>query len=139
MEFLVRLPVMTSSFMVILNISCSPLTIWLQYIEYARHISALSLQVRRRRTGLILFAMRSLGGSDHRITATTRQLESMIRLSEAHARMRFSKTVELEDVHEGWTAYAGSNQEQRDGSTDWEDRYGLVGRTMGEWARPDER
>ncbi|RSH87103.1 hypothetical protein EHS25_003592 [Saitozyma podzolica] len=37
---------------------------------------------------------------EKRITATTRQLESMIRLSEAHARMRFSDAVELEDVQE---------------------------------------
>jgi len=40
------------------------------------------------------------GSSERRITATTRQLESMIRLSEAHARMRFSEFVELEDVKE---------------------------------------
>ena len=40
------------------------------------------------------------GSSERRITATTRQLESMIRLSEAHARMRFSMLVELEDVKE---------------------------------------
>lgn len=38
--------------------------------------------------------------SEKRITATTRQLESMIRLSEAHARMRFSEFVETEDVKE---------------------------------------
>lgn len=38
--------------------------------------------------------------SEKRITATTRQLESMIRLSEAHARMRFSEFVELVDVKE---------------------------------------
>ena len=38
--------------------------------------------------------------SEKRITATTRQLESMIRLSEAHARMRFSEFVEEEDVRE---------------------------------------
>lgn len=38
--------------------------------------------------------------SEKRITATTRQLESMIRLSEAHARMRFSEFVELDDVKE---------------------------------------
>ena len=48
--------------------------------------------------------MRSLGAdvraSERRITATTRQLESMIRLSEAHAKMRLSSTVEASDVAE---------------------------------------
>jgi DNA replication licensing factor MCM4 len=39
---------------------------------------------------------------EKRITATTRQLESMIRLSEAHARMRFSAFVELQDVREAY-------------------------------------
>ena len=38
--------------------------------------------------------------SERRITATTRQLESMIRLSEAHARSRLSGFVELVDVQE---------------------------------------
>jgi DNA replication licensing factor MCM4 len=38
--------------------------------------------------------------SEKRITATTRQLESLIRLSEAHARMHFSDFVELKDVKE---------------------------------------
>lgn len=42
----------------------------------------------------------SLQASDRRITATTRQLESMIRLSEAHAKMRLSPTVEESDVSE---------------------------------------
>lgn len=49
-------------------------------------------------------SMRSLGNalqaSDRRITATTRQLESMIRLSEAHAKMRLSTTVTDSDVTE---------------------------------------
>jgi DNA replication licensing factor MCM4 len=49
-------------------------------------------------------AMRALGASirdqERRITATTRQLESMIRLSEAHAKMRLSETVTADDVHE---------------------------------------
>jgi DNA replication licensing factor MCM4 len=40
--------------------------------------------------------------SEKRITATTRQLESMIRLSEAHARMRLSTAVELQDVKEAY-------------------------------------
>ena len=48
--------------------------------------------------------MRNIGddprASERRITATTRQLESLIRLSEAHARMRFSEFVELKDVKE---------------------------------------
>jgi len=48
--------------------------------------------------------MRNMGddprASEKRITATTRQLESLIRLSEAHARMRFSDFVELRDVKE---------------------------------------
>ena len=49
-------------------------------------------------------AMRALGAdiraADRRITATTRQLESMIRLSEAHAKMRLSEEVTASDVHE---------------------------------------
>lgn len=48
--------------------------------------------------------MRKIGDdirtSDRRITATTRQLESMIRLSEAHARMRLSTEVTAGDVEE---------------------------------------
>lgn len=48
--------------------------------------------------------MRRLGddirSADRRITATTRQLESMIRLSEAHARMRLSPEVTADDVEE---------------------------------------
>lgn len=48
--------------------------------------------------------MRKLGedvrAAERRITATTRQLESMIRLSEAHAKMRLSETVTKDDVLE---------------------------------------
>jgi len=49
-------------------------------------------------------AMRRVGedsrSQEKRITATTRQLESLIRLSEAHARMRLSPFVERSDVVE---------------------------------------
>ncbi|KAI9769174.1 MAG: hypothetical protein M1839_003778 [Geoglossum umbratile] len=48
--------------------------------------------------------MRKLGedvrAAERRITATTRQLESMIRLSEAHAKMRLSEVVTVADVAE---------------------------------------
>ena len=48
--------------------------------------------------------MRKLGedvrAAERRITATTRQLESMIRLAEAHAKMRLAEEVVAEDVQE---------------------------------------
>lgn len=48
--------------------------------------------------------MRKLGqdvrSAEKRITATTRQLESMIRLAEAHAKMRLSAEVTRDDVLE---------------------------------------
>ena len=48
--------------------------------------------------------MRKLGedvrAAERRITATTRQLESMIRLAEAHAKMRLSTEVTSNDVQE---------------------------------------
>ena len=48
--------------------------------------------------------MRKLGedvrAAERRITATTRQLESMIRLAEAHAKMRLSTEVTAADVLE---------------------------------------
>jgi len=49
-------------------------------------------------------ALRKLGedvrAAERRITATTRQLESMIRLAEAHAKMRLSPDVTVDDVKE---------------------------------------
>lgn len=44
--------------------------------------------------------MRSLGNSKKTITATPRQLESTIRLSEAVAKMRLSETIEKRDIDE---------------------------------------
>lgn len=76
------------------------------YIEYAR---SRIHPVISEEAGVELVSsyvsLRSVGASDpssreKRITATTRQLESMIRLAEAHARMRFSAHVELPDVQE---------------------------------------
>ncbi|KAH7928821.1 MCM-domain-containing protein [Leucogyrophana mollusca] len=76
------------------------------YIDYARtHIHPVLSSEACDELVASYVSLRSIGGSDprsseKRITATTRQLESMIRLSEAHARMRFAAHVELQDVQE---------------------------------------
>lgn len=44
--------------------------------------------------------MRKMGSGRGQISAYPRQLESLIRLSEAHARMRLSEIVEVADVEE---------------------------------------
>jgi DNA replicative helicase MCM subunit Mcm2 (Cdc46/Mcm family) len=45
-------------------------------------------------------AMRNMGNSKKTITATPRQLESMIRIAESVAKMRLSDTVEKRDIEE---------------------------------------
>jgi DNA replication licensing factor MCM4 len=64
------------------------------YISYAREIIKPSITEEAGEALVKQYVeMRKLGedvrASEKRITATTRQLESMIRLSEAHAKMRF--------------------------------------------------
>lgn len=56
--------------------------------------------------GFIL-GMRKIGSGRGAVTAYPRQLESLIRLSEAHAKMRFSQTVELVDVEEAKRSEVG--------------------------------
>lgn len=46
--------------------------------------------------------MRKVGSGRGQITAYPRQLESLIRLAEAHAKVRFSQYVTLEDVEEAY-------------------------------------
>jgi DNA replication licensing factor MCM4 len=75
------------------------------YISYARaNIQPVISQEAAEELVECYVAMRSLGqdvrSADKRITATTRQLESMIRLAEAHAKMRLSRTVTRGDVQE---------------------------------------
>lgn len=75
------------------------------YISYAR--ANIHPQITQPAADALVrsyVAMRKLGedirASERRITATTRQLESMIRLSEAHAKMRLSSEVTEDDVEE---------------------------------------
>ncbi|OJD37066.1 dna replication licensing factor mcm4 [Diplodia corticola] len=75
------------------------------YISYARtHVQPRLTQAASDELVSEYVAMRKLGedvrAAERRITATTRQLESMIRLAEAHARMRLAPAVEAADVRE---------------------------------------
>ncbi|KAG6015410.1 hypothetical protein E4U54_003525 [Claviceps lovelessii] len=75
------------------------------YISYARsHIQPVISREAGEELVNCYVAMRALGqdvrAAEKRITATTRQLESMIRLAEAHAKMRLSATVTRDDVRE---------------------------------------
>ena len=84
---------------------CKPLSELSAYIDYARsNISPIITEEAGEELVKAYVEMRNIGddprASEKRITATTRQLESLIRLSEAHARMRFSEFVELRDVKE---------------------------------------
>ncbi|KAJ2781512.1 MCM DNA helicase complex subunit [Coemansia javaensis] len=86
-----------------------------RYIAYARRhvrpaisdaaadaLTAAYVDLRRmgRDAGATTAGAVSGAASSGRVTATARQLESMIRMSEAHARMRLSESVEAADVHE---------------------------------------
>lgn len=75
------------------------------YISYARSkIQPVISQEAAQELVECYVAMRALGqdvrSADKRITATTRQLESMIRLAEAHAKMRLAEIVTRDDVRE---------------------------------------
>jgi DNA replication licensing factor MCM4 len=75
------------------------------YISYARTVCQPRItQAASEELVRCYVEMRKLGedvrAAERRITATTRQLESMIRLAEAHAKMRLSEEVTADDVTE---------------------------------------
>lgn len=74
-----------------------------RYIAYAKRVCNPVLSDEAG-AGLVkrYVTMRKRGQTQNTITATTRQLESMIRLSESLAKMRLSPVVTLEDVDEGY-------------------------------------
>lgn len=53
--------------------------------------------------------MRKIGSGRGQVSAYPRQLESLIRLAEAHARMRLSDKVEVADVEEARRLYLPSS------------------------------
>jgi DNA replication licensing factor MCM4 len=74
-----------------------------QYISYARKY--VTPRIQDDEVANLLVAaytnMRSYGNIKNTITATPRQLDSMIRLSESLARMRLSNRITTDDVEEG--------------------------------------
>ncbi|VVT50017.1 uncharacterized protein SAPINGB_P002559 [Magnusiomyces paraingens] len=75
------------------------------YISYAKeHIHPQLTGAAKQELVDAYVEMRKMGddarSSEKRITATTRQLESLIRLSEAHARMQLHEHVRADDVRE---------------------------------------
>ncbi|XP_011313071.1 DNA replication licensing factor MCM4 [Fopius arisanus] len=73
------------------------------YIAFAKeHIHPTLSEESQQRLVQAYVDMRRVGSGRGQITAYPRQLESLIRLSEAHAKVRFSQVVEVVDVEEAW-------------------------------------
>ncbi|XP_072389087.1 DNA replication licensing factor MCM4 [Diabrotica undecimpunctata] len=71
------------------------------YISYAKeHINPKLSDEASQKLIQCYVDMRKIGSGRGQISAYPRQLESLIRLSEAHAKVRFSEKVEVEDVEE---------------------------------------
>lgn len=81
------------------NLPLIPLEDFTDYIAYAKENCnpVFTDEAQRILTDGYL-ELRQLGGSKHVISATPRQLESMIRIAEAHAKMKLAETVEVEDA-----------------------------------------
>ncbi|KAI4468348.1 dna replication licensing factor mcm family member [Holotrichia oblita] len=73
------------------------------YIAYAKeHIHPKLGEEASQRLIQAYVDMRKVGSGRGQISAYPRQLESLIRLAEAHAKVRFSQTVTVEDVEEAY-------------------------------------
>ncbi|XP_026463702.1 DNA replication licensing factor MCM4-like [Ctenocephalides felis] len=73
------------------------------YLAYAReHVHPTLSEEAQQKLILAYVDMRKVGAGRGQISAYPRQLESLIRLAEAHAKVRLSPVVELVDVEEAW-------------------------------------
>lgn len=73
------------------------------YLAYAReHIHPTLSEEAQQRLIQAYVDMRKVGAGRGQISAYPRQLESLIRLSEAHAKVRLSQQVTVQDVEEAW-------------------------------------
>lgn len=73
------------------------------YLAYAKeHIHPVLSEEAQQRLVQAYVDMRKVGAGRGQISAYPRQLESLIRLAEAHAKVRFSPEVKVIDVEEAW-------------------------------------
>lgn len=73
------------------------------YIAYAKeHVHPKLTEEAQQRLIQAYVDMRKIGSGRGQISAYPRQLESLIRLSESHAKVRLSQKVEMIDVEEAW-------------------------------------
>lgn len=81
-------------------------TLLQDYITYGRETFLPILNEESRQKLIQCYVnMRAIGSGRGQVSAYPRQLESLIRLSEAHAKMRYSNVVEMVDVDEAWRLY----------------------------------
>ena len=71
------------------------------YLGYARaNFNPILSREAREALKHAYVEMRKIGASKGQVSAYPRQLESLIRLAEAHAKLRFKNTVDIDDVEE---------------------------------------
>ncbi|XP_059613524.1 DNA replication licensing factor MCM4 [Phlebotomus argentipes] len=73
------------------------------YLAFAKeHVHPVLSEEAQQRLIHVYVDMRKIGSGRGQISAYPRQLESLIRLAEAHAKVRLSQRVEVQDVEEAW-------------------------------------
>jgi len=81
-------------------------TLLQDYITYGRETFQPILNEESRQKLIQYYVkMRTVGSGRGQVSAYPRQLESLIRLAEGHAKMRYSNVVEMIDVDEAWRLY----------------------------------
>ena len=73
------------------------------YLAYAKEYIQPKLSDDASEHLILAYVMRKVVSGRGQITAYPCQLESLIRLSESHAKVRLSPLVEVTDVDEAWS------------------------------------
>ena len=114
-----------------------PLHLLTKYITYARKKvnPTISADARSDLVNNYVEMRKQRGHGENTVSATTRQLESLIRLSESLAKMRFSSKVERVDVQEAYRLMTDSLRQSainpRTGRMDIDQLFGGVDSSLG--------